>query len=117
MVSAPQFSAPSPGSLDDCDRDSEPYLRELGVPIVDARQRIQFHVNRRAPVHRWSPYVQGFSAEFVGAVLDRHWADYAFDRRDALVYDPFTGSDPCPPGYDYYQDQYDLDYRASQASR
>jgi hypothetical protein len=92
LVSARQFLPPSSTALDDCDRDSEPYLRELGVAIVDARQRIQFHVNRRAPVHRWSPYVQGFSAEFVGAVLERHAADYAFDQRDALVYDPFAGS-------------------------
>src|SRR5205814_764697 len=24
---------------------------------------------------------------------------------------PFPGMDPCPRGYDYYQDQYDLKYR------
>jgi hypothetical protein len=28
---------------------------------------------------------------------------------------PFPDSDPCPSGYDYFQDQYDLGYRACQA--
>jgi hypothetical protein len=32
--------------------------------------------------------------------------------RDGLW--PFAGSDPCPSGYDYFQDQYDLNYRACQ---
>jgi hypothetical protein len=31
--------------------------------------------------------------------------------------DPFAGTNPCPPGYDYYQDQYDLGYQACQAAR
>jgi hypothetical protein len=29
---------------------------------------------------------------------------------------PFPGSDPCPSGYDYFQDQYDLGYQACRAA-
>lgn len=78
--------------LDDSDWDAVPYLRELGIELIDARRRIQFNSNMRAPVHRWSPYVQGFSAEFVYSVLKKYWETYQLDKRDdALVYDPFAG--------------------------
>lgn len=81
------------GSVDECDRDSLPYLQELGISIVPARQKIQFTHNAQAPVHRWSPYVQGFSAEFVHSTILRYWADYDLRRSDgALVHDPFAGS-------------------------
>lgn len=69
-------------------RDSRPYLEELGVEILDAPQPIQFQPNTSEPVHRWSPYVQGFSAQFVQRVLDRYRNEYG----RPVVADPFLGS-------------------------
>ncbi|MCX7854410.1 MAG: hypothetical protein N2556_00270 [Anaerolineae bacterium] len=69
-------------------RDSRPYLEELGVGIQDAPQPIQFQPNTSEPVHRWSPYVQGFSAQFVQRTLDRYREEYNYP----VVADPFVGS-------------------------
>ncbi|MCS7227044.1 MAG: hypothetical protein NZ821_08650, partial [Gloeomargarita sp. SKYB31] len=68
-------------------RDSRPYLEELGVEILDAPQPIQFQPNTSEPVHRWSPYVQGFSAQFVQRTLDRYRHQYG----RPVVADPFVG--------------------------
>jgi len=70
-----------------CAIDSRPYLRELGIEIQDKKKRVQFTHNFSYPVHRWVPYVQGFSAEFVQSVLDRYRDDY----HDPVVLDPFAG--------------------------
>ena len=43
--------------------------------------------NRIVPIHRWVPWVAGYSAGFVSDVFDH----YLGDRRDATVLDPFTG--------------------------
>ena len=69
--------------------DSQPYLDELGVAILDRPQPIQFLPNTNERVHRWSPYVQGFSAGFVQSVFDTYKGDYG-DR--PVVLDPFAGS-------------------------
>ena len=69
--------------------DSQPYLDELGVEILDRPQSIQFLANTNERVHRWSPYVQGFSAHFVQSVLDAHKHDYG---NQPVVLDPFAGS-------------------------
>jgi DNA modification methylase len=68
--------------------DSRPYLAELGVEIVESRQPIQFLQNSGELVHRWSPYVQGFSAQFVQRILDRYKHDY----EAPIIFDPFAGS-------------------------
>jgi len=68
--------------------DSAKYLAELGVEILNRRQPIQFLPNSNEPVHRWSPYVQGFSAKFVQGTLDFHKEDY----EAPVVLDPFAGS-------------------------
>jgi len=47
-----------------------------------------FTKNRREPLHRWVPWIAGFSGTFVGEVLDS--ADCA-DGRSATVLDPFAG--------------------------
>jgi hypothetical protein len=44
-----------------------------------------FSENREVPIHRWVPWVAGFSAGFVGEVLARH------APRGGLVLDPFAG--------------------------
>ena len=67
--------------------DSKKYLLTLGVKIVDNPQPIQFLPNTDEPVHRWSPYVQGFSASFVQRTLTKYKAKYKTPK----VLDPFAG--------------------------
>jgi len=67
--------------------DSIPYLKELGVEIVENNQPIQFTQNVNEPVHRWASYVQGFSALFVQAVFNQYGKVY----RNPVVLDPFAG--------------------------
>jgi DNA modification methylase len=46
-----------------------------------------FRVNKNSPIHRWYPYVEGFSADRIVRLLS------AFtNRTSATVYDPFGGS-------------------------
>lgn len=68
-------------------RDSQQYLSELGVPLSENRQPIQFTRNQNVPIHRWAPYVQGFSASFVQSLFDRYRGDYVRPK----VIDPFAG--------------------------
>lgn len=77
----------SPKQLGHCDVDSEPYLRELGIDITNKKQPIQFSTNVNEAIHRWAPYVQGFSASFVQSVFDQ----YKYDYINPTVLDPFTG--------------------------
>lgn len=67
--------------------DSMSYLEELGVKIAEKRQAIQFTTNVNECVHRWAPYVQGFSASFVQSVFERYSQDYSSPK----VLDPFAG--------------------------
>ncbi len=97
----PQVSEPKKTTLDvrrinilnspklggSCERDSDPYLKELGVEIIERKQRIQFTPNFGEQVHRWAPYIQGFSAEFVQSVIDQYQREY----EKPLVLDPFAG--------------------------
>ena len=65
----------------------ERFAREDGVSLGRYAGPITFRSNETLPVHRWWPYVQGYSAEFVAGVLEG--ADLA---RGAVVLDPFSGS-------------------------
>ncbi|TET21962.1 MAG: hypothetical protein E3J71_07985 [Candidatus Stahlbacteria bacterium] len=67
--------------------DSIPYLQELGVEIQEKSQPIQFSPNINEHIHRWAPYVQGFSASFVQTVLDQYKGEY----KRPVVLDPFAG--------------------------
>jgi hypothetical protein len=67
--------------------DSIPYLRELGIDIVENGQSIQFTPNINERVHRWAPYVQGFSAQFVQSIFEKYKREY----RNPIVLDPFAG--------------------------
>ena len=67
--------------------DSVPYLSELGVYIEEKIQPIQFTSNINEHIHRWAPYVQGFSAAFVQSIL----AKYSNDYYEPVVLDPFAG--------------------------
>jgi DNA modification methylase len=65
----------------------ERFERENGVALGRYAGPITFRSNETLPVHRWWPYVQGFSAEFVEGVLRTHSAGSG-----ATVLDPFAGS-------------------------
>src|SRR3990167_7175792 len=80
VLSSPKFG----GS---CDVDSKPYLKELGIEIVERRKPIQFTSNFGEHVHRWAPYIQGFSASFVQSILDQYKDDY----KSPVILDPFAG--------------------------
>lgn len=65
----------------------ERFERENGIALGRYAGPITFRSNETLPVHRWWPYVQGYSAEFVAGVLSA--ADLP---RGAAVLDPFAGS-------------------------
>jgi hypothetical protein len=63
------------------------FERENGVRLGRYDRPITFRSNESLPVHRWWPYVQGFSAEFVRQVLSVYpVGDHG------TVLDPFAGS-------------------------
>lgn len=78
----------SPKQYGNADDDARPYLEELGVELTNAPQPIQFQPNTNEAIHRWSPYVQGFSSSFVQRTLERYGQDY----RHPVIMDPFAGS-------------------------
>jgi hypothetical protein len=67
--------------------DSLPYLRELGIEISEKKRDIQFTSNTSECVHRWAPYVQGFSSSFVQAILDKYFEINPSPK----ILDPFAG--------------------------
>lgn len=77
----------SPKQLGHCDIDSEAYLKKLGIDILNKKQPIQFSPNVNEAIHRWAPYVQGFSASFVQSIFDQ----YKYEYKNPIVLDPFTG--------------------------
>ncbi|MBW1999432.1 MAG: hypothetical protein JRJ29_15910 [Deltaproteobacteria bacterium] len=77
----------SPKSGGSSDIDAKPYLKDLGTEIVEKRLPIQFTSNFGEHVHRWAPYIQGFSASFVQSMLERYRDDYM----SPVVLDPFAG--------------------------
>ncbi len=68
--------------------DSILYLAELGIEIIHKPQPIQFQKNSTERVHRWSPYVQGFSSEFVQRTIEQYQSEY----KTPVIFDPFAGS-------------------------
>jgi SAM-dependent methyltransferase len=65
----------------------ERFVREDGVTLGAYRGAITFRSNDEEPVHRWWPYVQGYSAEFVRSTLRTLEVGPG-----ATVLDPFAGS-------------------------
>lgn len=80
VISSPKYG----GS---CEVDSIPYLKELGLEIVERHMPIQFTSNFSEHVHRWAPYIQGFSAAFVQSIFEQYKGNY----RSPVVLDPFAG--------------------------
>jgi hypothetical protein len=77
----------SPKKHGSAEADARPYLEELGIEILENRQPIQFTPNVNELVHRWAPYVQGFSASFVQSIFDLYKKTYA----NPIILDPFSG--------------------------
>jgi hypothetical protein len=48
--------------------------------------------NKSLPIHRWVPWIAGFSAQFVADVIEAYLPHRA--RRRCLVLDPFPASAP-----------------------
>lgn len=69
------------------DIDSIPYQKDLGVKIANNTQHIQFASNINEHIHRWAPYVQGFSSFFVQSILDKYKTEY----KNPTILDPFAG--------------------------
>lgn len=72
--------------------DVEPFLAELGVEIEENRQCIQFTSNHAEPIHRWSPYIQGFSASFVQNIITKYKKVYELGKHSGRILDPFSGT-------------------------
>lgn len=66
---------------------AEQFSREHGISLGSAPGPITFSDNADLPVHRWWPYVQGYSAEFVSDVIEREGLDSG-----STILDPFAGS-------------------------
>lgn len=77
----------SPKGNGSCDQDSLPYLRDLGVEIIERKQPIQFTPNFSERVHRWAAYIQGFSAGFVQSTINQYRSEY----NNLRILDPFAG--------------------------
>jgi DNA modification methylase len=77
----------SPKKGGSSDTDSIPYLNELRITITDNKQPIQFTSNINERIHRWAPYVQGFSASFVQSIFNLYKDAYKFP----VILDPFAG--------------------------
>jgi SAM-dependent methyltransferase len=67
------------------------FERAFGLKIGVKEGEIQFNPNERRPVHRWWPYVQGFSAGFVAETCRRFGAGPG-----TVILDPFCGSGTVP---------------------
>ncbi len=67
------------------------FEREFALRVAQVPTKIQFAPNEKLPVHRWWPYVQGFSAGFVEEVCRKYGAGPG-----ATVLDPFCGSGTVP---------------------
>ncbi len=66
---------------------AERFREENGVVLGRWSGPVTFRSNESLPIHRWWPYVQGYSAEFVQDVLEAHGVGPG-----ATVLDPFAGS-------------------------
>ncbi len=73
-------------------------VSELALPLYESEGTDQngvafkdpaFSENRNEPVHRWVPWVAGFSSGFVGDCLREYLAD--IEPSNALILDPFAG--------------------------
>ena len=65
----------------------ERFVQEGGPSLGKYRGPITFSANTNQPIHRWWPYVQGYSSEFVASVVEQSGL-----ARGSRIHDPFAGS-------------------------
>ncbi len=65
----------------------ERFSRENGISLGEYAGPITFRANEALPIHRWWPYVQGYSAEFVRGIVSTAGLPHG-----AAILDPFAGS-------------------------
>jgi len=63
------------------------FQRNFKIQFSNYSEGITFSKNGTKAIHKWSPYIQGFSAEFVNDMLSKYSL-----RRGCKVLDPFCGS-------------------------
>lgn len=68
-------------------RTPEWYLRQFKDALTWKEQKITFSHNEEEPIHRWTPYVEGFSFDFVKNTFEELKM-----RPEMVVLDPFAGS-------------------------
>lgn len=47
---------------------------------------MQFNKNKKEPIHRWYPFVEGYSKEFIKSIIDE------VNKKDLVCLEPFSGS-------------------------
>lgn len=47
---------------------------------------MQFNKNKREPIHRWYPFVEGYSKEFIESILKE------MTKKELVCVEPFSGS-------------------------
>ena len=80
-------------SNDDCFKSYDEYLSDLEDDSPKTKfskfsQPITFKGNHSKKFHSWSPYVQGFSSEFVDHIIEKYHLD-----QNSYIIDPFVGTD------------------------
>lgn len=68
-------------------RTPESYLRHFKESLIWKEQKITFSHNGDEPIHRWAPYVEGFSSHFVKNTFEELRINPKM-----TVLDPFAGS-------------------------
>ena len=47
---------------------------------------MQFNKNKKEPIHRWYPFVEGYSKEFIKAIINE------VNKENLVCLEPFSGS-------------------------
>jgi len=63
----------------------------LDKPAGVALRDPAFADNKRLPIHRWAPWIAGYSAAFIDDVMDVYLPQDPADRQSGVVLDPFAG--------------------------
>ncbi|MBE3128326.1 MAG: DNA adenine methylase, partial [Actinobacteria bacterium] len=58
--------------------------------IKKYNNEVHFRNNKNEPIHRWYPFVEGFSSNFVKSIIDE------VDYTPSCCFDPFAGSGTTP---------------------
>lgn len=74
-----------------CDYASRQLTLQMGPPLTEGGDSFSvsdpsFTKNKTQPVHRWVPWIAGFSGEFVRGII----AEY-LPKRKGIILDPFAG--------------------------